>query len=519
MKKKLNNLIQTLYLLSIAAIMVFISACKDDKIDPPVITSVVNYAPAPDDTVVTKIQAGQWVVLKGRNLSGVNQVYFGSIPATINVTYFTDNSIVVQLPVIPFELIDANELNIITAISEGGIGTFNINIIGDPIISKVRNYDESSNDSVIDMLYPGLRINIVGYNLKDATEILFQGVETDLSNIIYTDTSAIVNVPADLSGSVATQANTITYTTLFGSGTFSIKIIGPPSITGVSYETPQAGDSVYLYGYNFVSVQNLTFAGAIISDYNISTDKTMLGFIAPALTQAGPVNIETQGGSFTTVYNVNDIATGALSNFEWESVFKWDWWGGANLGLEEASSTEDWIAVYPEFKGDTGKFIVLDLPVQLSGGGSNWETAIRMTNDTLNAPTWFASDNSLSDPAGDWALKFEMNIPDDWNGSSMVIQTSNSDYMIRYEPWQVTESKVVPYKTNGWKTVTIPFTSFRKSDSDLGDGKGESLSTIKDLFIKGSTVDDFYLYMHNYGADDTKTGFKAAFDNFRVVRR
>ncbi len=521
MKKIFYNYIHYLQLLGVAAVLIFASACED-KMEPPVITGVVNYAASPNDTVVNRIQAGQWVVLQGQNLSGVSEVYFGSIPATINTALFTDNSMVVQLPDIPFEMIPINELNIITAISEGGIATYDISIVGDPIISRVRNYENAPNDTVITVLYPGDQIIIVGYNLKDATEISFQGVAADLSTVIYSDSSAVVTVPTDLSGSVATLANTITYTSTFGSSTFPIKIIGPPTITYVSYEVPQVGDTVYLYGYNFGSVQNLTFAGVSITSYDVSADGNSLSFVAPALTEAGPVEIETLGGIFTTVYNVNDISTGALSNFEWPDAggtFKWDWWGGATLGVIDAASDEGWITVFPEFKGDTTKFLVMDLPIQPSGDGAVWTTAIRMTVDTLNAPYWFPSVDNLSDPASDWALKFEIYILDDWNGSSMVIQNTNTDYMIRYEPWQVSDTKTEAVKTNGWQTLTIPFTSFHKKDIDLGDGKGESLTTLSDLFIKGSIQDDFFLYLHNYGPDDTKTGFHAAFDNFRVVRR
>jgi hypothetical protein len=509
MKKIFYNYIHYLQLLGIAAVLIFASACED-KIEPPVISGVVNYAASPNDTVVNIIQANQWVVLQGKNLSTVSEVYFGSIPATVNTAYLTDNSIVVQLPDIPFETIPANELNIITVITEGGIATFDISIMGDPILSRVRNYENAPNDTVVSVLYPGDKINIVGYNLKNATEISFQGVAADLSTVIYSDTSVVVTVPTDLSGSTASLANMIAYTTAFGTSTFPIKIMGPPTIIYVSYEVPQEGDTVFLLGYNFVSVQNLTFAGTSITSYDISADGNYLEFVAPALTEAGPVEIETLAGRFTTAYNVNDIETGALSNFQWESVFKWDWWGGAQVDDESK---------FPEFTGNGSTIAVLDVSVLSSGGGSNWETAIRMTGDTNWAPTWFPSEDNLNDPANDWALKFEINIPDDWNGSSMVIQSSNSDYMIRYEPWQVTDTKTEAFKTNGWQTVVFPFTSFRKKDTDLGDGKGEPLTTLSDLFIKGSIVDDFYLYIHNYGPDNTKTGFKAAFDNFRVVKR
>jgi hypothetical protein len=252
MKKIVYNYINFWQLTFLAAVIMFVSACQEDKIEPPVITGVVNYAASPNDTVVTTIQPGQWVVLLGKNLSGVTQVYFGSTPAIINSALFTDKSIVVQLPDIPFQLIPADKLNIITVISEGGIATFDISIIGNPIISHVRKYADAPDNGIVNVLYPGDKINIVGYNLKNAVRISFQGILADLTNIVYTDTSAIVQVPADLAGSDATLANTVTYTTNIGSVTFPIKIVGPPVISYVSYEIPKAGDSCICNGRTYI---------------------------------------------------------------------------------------------------------------------------------------------------------------------------------------------------------------------------------------------------------------------------
>jgi len=502
-----------------AVLMIIIASCKDDSevSGPPVINEVRNYAASPDDTLIQTLNTGQWVVLLGKNFSPQSQIYFNSVPASVNNTLFTHTSMVVQVPDIPFQSVPANDFNEVTVVNEKGATTFTIEILGEPIISYVRNYADAPNDSLLNAVVPGQKINIIGYNLKNATEIAFQGIGADLAGVVYSDTSVVVTIPEDLSGADATLANMISVTTALGTGTFSIKIIGPPSITSVSNEVPQEGDSVYLYGNNFTSIQSITFAGIEISEYKVSGDEKTIGFIAPALTQSGPVEITTAGGSFASAYNVNDVATGALSNFEWDGTFKWDWWGGANLAVEDASLNEGWIPDYPEFNGNSSKFLVLDLPVQSSGGGADWSTAIRMTGG--NAPTWFPSADNLGDPAGSWALKFEINISDDWNGGTLVIKTNNSDYIARYEPWQVSESKTTPYKTSGWQTVSIPFTSFRKNDSALGEGKGDPITKISDLFNMGSEVGDFLLYLHNYDAGDTKTGFKAAFDNFRVVKR
>lgn len=50
------------------------------------ISEIRNYAASPGDTLVQTLEAGQWVVVLGQNLGDVSQVYFGSVPATINQT-------------------------------------------------------------------------------------------------------------------------------------------------------------------------------------------------------------------------------------------------------------------------------------------------------------------------------------------------------------------------------------------------------------------------------------------------
>lgn len=512
-----------LQLLCMVVILTFITGCKDDDdMRVPVITEVRNYAPTPNDTLITTLNDGQWVVLHGKNLSAVTQIYFGSIPATFNRAFSTDEMLVVQVPAIPFLSVPRDKLHVITAVSKGGASSYEINITGAPILVRIRNTD----GEIIDRVVLEQQINIIGINLENATKISFQGVDADLSKVIYTDSSTIVTVPNDFSGADATLINTISYTTTLGVSSFSIIIIGgPPLVTRVSYEVPKEGDEITIYGSNLFGLQNLTFANNTISSFETSEDGTWIKFKAPKLSESGPVKVTNVLGTFETTYNVNDVNTGALSNYQWEKeekgTFKWDWWGGATLAVEDASLNEGFISVRPEFKGNGGKFLVMDLPIQPANGGAEWTTAIRATGD--NIVTWFSSVDNLKESPSSWVLKFEINVPDNWEGGTLAIRTSNSDYIMRYEPWQISESKTGPYKTSGWTTVTIPFTAFRKSDSALGAGKGAPLTNIKDLFTESSVVNglvkgEMFVCLRNYSATDTKTKFKAAFDNFRVVK-
>lgn len=512
MKKITYKHIQRLLLFSVAATLMLMSACKEDSEGDPVITSVRNYAAYPNDTVLQSVSTDQWVVLIGENLSSVTQVYFCGIPATLKTTLCTDATIVIQIPSIPFPSIAVEQRNIITVVTgSGAVATYNINITGAPIISYVRNYADSPNDTILNAIVPGQQINIIGYNLKNATRIVFQGVEADLTIVTYSDTSAVVKVPTNFSGGDASLANMIGYTTNIGVSTFSIKIIGPPIITGISLEMPLESDSVYLYGDNFFSVESLTFAGEPITSFTASDDGTQIGFISPALTQGGPVVITNLAGTFTTAYNVNDVdfintgGVGILANMEWGDYFGWVWWGGASLNSSDPSS--GWPPYNNDFGVSNGMYLSLKTNVLDGGAGDEWGNAAR-----FNSMQWLPVEN-LNDPVNSWVLKFEIKIPDPWMGGTLAIKTSNGSYMYRYEPWKISATSTEAYSTKGWMTLTIPLGSFRSSE-----GTGDPISTISDLLgFEGKS--ELILYMHNFTSAPTETGFYAAFDNFRVVRK
>ncbi|MFD0997779.1 hypothetical protein ACFQ21_00610 [Ohtaekwangia kribbensis] len=227
MKKILYNPIYFLQLFCIVSAIALLSACKDDEVELPVITEIRNYAASPNDTIVHTLNSDQWIVLIGKNLHEVSGIYFGGIPATVNGALTTDESIVVQIPSIPFQTVPRDKLNVVTVVNGSGSASVEIKITGNPIISHVRNYADSPNDTILNSVAPGQFINLVGFNLEGATSINFQGVDADLANVIYTDSSAIVKVPDDFSGGDASRANRITYTTRIGSSIYGIPIFDP----------------------------------------------------------------------------------------------------------------------------------------------------------------------------------------------------------------------------------------------------------------------------------------------------
>lgn len=503
MNNKILN-IQNFFLLFAVALITVIAmpACKKDKTSgPPSISEVRSYVASPNDTIIKgltvndQLADGQWVVISGQNLKDAVQIKFNGVPASFNSTLFTQNNAVVRIPGIQFSTVDTTKLYTIEYTTLGGTTTFAFKLgPAAPTISAISNVFANPGDSVF----------IYGANLVLIQSFSYGGakISSFKMNTAGTSLGFVMPNPAPTSGDVVVTTK---------SGTVVYKISATPTITGISNENAIAGDSVFVYGTYFKKIQTFTFAGTNITSFNASADGNSVAFKMPSISTSGPVSITTPFGTATTVYKVNDIAgVQSISNWEWGGNFNWQWWGGSNLFSGDPSS--GWPSYNPDFPGNTSLYQVLQRGVFGAGEGNTWSSyAIRM-----GAVQWVPAAN-MNDPIGNWAFKFEVNIPQAWNGPSILIQSSDATYTCRWEPWQISATATAPYTTKRWQTITIPFSAFRKTDATLGEGKGASMAKFADL-LGPSGNSECYVWLKNYSSSNTATGFYGAFDNLRVVK-
>lgn len=468
-------------------------ACKKNAGSPPSITGVRNYVASPNDTAYASlVPHSQWVVITGRNLQNPVEIDFDGVAAGFNSALFASNSAVVQIPAILFSSIDTNKLYTIKYTTAAGSTTFPFKLgPAGPVITAISNVFANPGDSCF----------IIGTDLVLVQQFSYGATAITSFRSSADGTSLGFVMPAQVTH------GQVVITTKSGTATFTIA--ATPTITGVSNENANPGDSVYVYGTYLKKIQTLSFAGANISSSVSANDGSWVGFVLPTLTQSGPVSVTTQFGTATTFYNVNDIATGAISNWEWSGVFNWQWWGGAHIYCGNPSSA--WPPYNPDFPGNKSQYLVLKTSSLSSGEGNTWSNYALLMNATQWVPT-----AHLSDPVGNWAFKFEVSIPHAWNGGTIDILSSAGTYVARWEPWQVSSTATAPYSTNGWRTITIPFTSFKAKDATLGEGEGASIATFADL-LGATGKSSCTMYIHNYSAASTPTGFYGAFDNLRVV--
>jgi hypothetical protein len=385
-------------------------------------------------------------------------------------------------------------------LAQSGCKKDTLSSTGTPVITSIRNYVAHPGDSLLSSVGTGQWVVISGKNLKGALKINFDGVAGSFNDAWFSDTSAIALIPSVIAFPTvpAKQLNTINYVTTHGQTTFSFSIVAPaPTISGISDEAANVGDSVKIYGFNFFFIKSLTYAGVAITNYTPSTDGTYISLAVPSsVTQnGGIVNVTTKSGSVSTVYKVHDFVDGVFQN--WDSINGYPW----------GSNTENSSADFP---GNTGYYNVLTA-TNLSANDFGWYNGGRGVN--MNASQWVPIadiDSSLSS----YAVKFELSVPKatPWTAGSMFVAVNYGfTYIARYRPWINSAGKTTPFITTGWTTVTIPLSSFLTNN-----GTGNPVASISDL-VGSSGNNGMNIWYINDGLT-TVTAFTAAIDNIRVVK-
>src|SRR5581483_1888508 len=91
-----------------------------------------------------------------------------------------------------------------------------------PVISEVRSYLATPDDTILNSLVAdGQWVVITGQNLKNAIEIKFNGVSASFNGTLFSESSAVVQIPSIMFSTIDTnKLYTIEYTTTGGTATF-----------------------------------------------------------------------------------------------------------------------------------------------------------------------------------------------------------------------------------------------------------------------------------------------------------
>ena len=354
-------------------------------------------------------------------------------------------------------------------------------------ISQV--YLENVNDTVnkdrpVDFARLGQLIRLEGSGFKGLKKILINGYETYFNNALMTDNNVWVTLNANtpVEKADADVRNTITLVKDQTQLVYPFTIrAASPSISGCDNTLPKPGEVVTVYGSNLQETTKITLPGGTVITSGIVNDEEgrFYSFVMPqGDTTPGSITSEGANGTAVTPTYFNDFRT-----------FIIDFDGTGELGSWAATFSADDYVDDPLNSG-RGKVIILN-----NGGldpGSNgkyWATA---GNDNAN-DDW--TDRMLkvipgNTPAADVAIQFDIYCPEVWfetgqleislqnnlanygygSGAATSYSSEYFNTATVWVPWLNSDGTSTPYQTDGWKTVTIPFTEFANyNPSDAPD--------------------------------------------------
>jgi len=370
-----------------------------------------------------------------------------------------------------------------------------------PVITSVRNYVAAPGDSLLHNVGPGQWVVVTGHSLKGALQIYFDGTKASFNDAWFSDTTAIVLIPAVIAfPSVPTnQLNTIRYVTTHGETSFNFSIVAPaPTISSISNEAANPGDSVTINGFNFFFIKSVVYAGKTVTGFTGSNDGTAIRLAVPAgvSNTGGIVTVTTNTGTASTVYTVHDFVTGVACNFDAINTYPW------------GSNTSNSSTAYP---GNNGYYDVMGA-TNMPAGGTDWYNNPHSIN--LYGVQWVPAAN-IASSLDSYAVKFEISVPatTPWsNGTLYIVANYNFSNLAAYNPWLNSNGTTTPFTTNGWLTVTIPLSSFSVNNGAAGLPPA-SISAL--IGSSGNNALEF-MFM-NYGKTPV-VSFAAAIDNIRVVK-
>lgn len=164
-----------------ALTLLLLGACKTEEAEntaPPTLTGVTNLSDR--NTLLTSIGYGEWISIKGTNLSTAYKVDFNGTLAKDSLLYGNDNTVTVKIPP---QLTDPIN-NPITVTTKYGSATLNFQIKQPP--PTITGFDPAAGN-------PNDEINIVGNYFKGVTSVTINGVNATI--VSSTQTAIKVKVP------------------------------------------------------------------------------------------------------------------------------------------------------------------------------------------------------------------------------------------------------------------------------------------------------------------------------------
>lgn len=352
-------------------------------------------------------------------------------------------------------------------------------------IKKVYLEDAESSvpDREVSFARLGQIIRLEGEGFFGVKKVYINGFDTYFNRTYVSNTSMMVqlNSKTPIAEAEESVRNTIRLVK-DGSETIYKELIiraASPSITSVSNTLPKSGEKIIVRGANLQETILVTLPGGTeVTDIENDEDGEWFSFRMPSgVTASGSITSEGANGTAVSPAYFNENSCYII---DYDGNGAQGFWSWTETG---SMCNADDLADDPMGSG-RGKCAML-VPQRILDGEAGG-----VISGKSRATEWWTAgnDSDLDDwsrmysvipattPVTEVALQFDIYVPEAWSttGHMQISLFNNFNFsgigsdddgannqVTFYVPW-IQEGSIVPFATEGWQTVTIPFSQLRK---------------------------------------------------------
>ncbi len=370
------------------------------------------------------------------------------------------------------------------------------------VISKIYLEDAESSvtDREVDYARLGQIIRVEGSGLYGMKYVYVNGYDTYFNRTYVTDNSMMFQLDSDTPISDAEEdvRNTIRFVKDGAETTYSFTIrAASPSVSSISCTLPQPGETVTVYGFNLHETTLVTLPdGTEITDITSDEDGEWYSFVMPSgITQGGAIVSEGANGTASTP-----------EYFNYSSCMVLDFDGNGTQGYWSWSETGSMVNA-DDLVDDplsTGRGLCYQiLPERLiTAGGvvSNKSRAVECwtagNDNDADDWSWMFSYIPAETSVEDIAFQFDVYVPEsspwttcgqieiaiinNYNFGGIGSDDDNDGNAVAFYVPYIEDGVMIDFFTEGWQTVTIPFSEFNKYAAEIEDGSSPTFQEIVD---------------------------------------
>lgn len=403
-------------------------------------------------------------------------------------------------------------------------------------IHKVYLQDASSSvpDREVDFARIGQIIRIEGSGFTGMKRVYINGYNTYFNPVYVSDGSMLVSIgrSTPIADAEPEDRNTIRLMKEGSEDTFSIEIrAAAPTITNISHTSPKAGENIIIYGTGLLEIDRIVFPGDIEVTTGITSDAEGEFCIVTV-----PDGVSGQGGSIFLEGANGGAYSPAYFNFHPGVFLNFDDVG--EIGSWGTTLSEDDLLSTPVGEGTTsqGNYIP-HRPERIGSFGVNTNRCTEVwTSGDENWRSLFTPYIPADTPVDQVAFQFDMYVPDIWTATGYLKVLLVNNYnggvwqgaVYNYIPW-LADGEILPYQSDSWRTVTIPFSDFYAFSDPEGNYTFEDVLQVREE----ATYPNFGFYFENthftlanvtgnssdseIEFDSAETSISVFTDNWRVV--